>query len=109
MPLGPDDGTLVPWAAATSLAHDPQAGLSGLRAILDAYPKVLKDGQFVGAFNPTLRGDGPEGWLAPDCYGIDQGLVLMMIENARSGLIWELIRHSLVFERGLKALGFESG
>ncbi|MGH8233428.1 MAG: GH39 family glycosyl hydrolase [Rhodanobacteraceae bacterium] len=106
---GPDDGTLVPWAAATCLAHAPEEALPGLHAMLDTYPRVLRNGQFVGAINPSLPGDGPEGWVAPACFGIDQGLVVMMIENARSGLIWELTRNSLLFKTGLKRMGFGGG
>jgi len=109
VPCGPDDGTLVPWAAATCVAHAPGTALAGLRAMRDTYPRALRDGQFVGAINPSLPGDGPEGWIAPACFGIDQGLVVMMIENARSGLIWNLTRNSPVFRNGLKALGFKGG
>ncbi|MGP1666940.1 MAG: glucoamylase family protein, partial [Rhodanobacter sp.] len=106
---GPDDGTLVPWAAATCMAHSPNSALAGVRALLERYPRALRDGQFVGAINPSLRGDGPEGWIAPACFGIDQGLVVMMIENARSGLVWDLTKHSTVVKNGLKNLGFRGG
>jgi hypothetical protein len=61
------------------------------------------------AINPSLPGDGPEGWVAPACFGIDQGLVVMMLENARTGLVWELTRKSTVIRRGLKKLGFCGG
>ncbi|TAL85405.1 MAG: hypothetical protein EPN74_08530 [Rhodanobacter sp.] len=106
---GPDDGTLVPWAPVSCIAHSPAEAMVGVRAMLEKYPRALRDGQFVGAINPSLPGDGPEGWIAPGCFGIDQGLVVMMIENARSGLIWELTRNSAVFKRGLKQLGFAGG
>lgn len=109
VPHGPDDGTLVPWAATACLAHAPDAAVAGLHAMLGTYPRALRDGRFVGAINPSLPGDGPEGWIAPACFGIDQGLVVMMIENARSGLVWELTRCSPVFKNGLKALGFKGG
>ncbi len=107
--VGPDDGTLVPWAAATCVAHAPEAALTGIHAMLDRYPHALRDGQFVGAINPSLPGPGPEGWVAPGVFGIDQGLVVMMIENARSGLIWKLTRNSAVLTRGLRKLGFGGG
>lgn len=103
----PDDGTLVPWAAAACLAHAPDEALAGLHAMLEAYPRALHGGRFAGAINPSLPGDDAAGWVAPACFGIDQGLVVMMIENARSGLIWELTRRSAVFSRGLKGLGFK--
>lgn len=106
---GPDDGTLVPWAAATCVAHAPEAAMTGIRAVLGRYPRALHNGQFVGAINPSLPGEGPEGWVAPACFGIDQGLVVMMIENARTGLVWELTRNSTVVQAGLKTLGFSGG
>jgi hypothetical protein len=106
---GPDDGTLVPWAAATCMAHAPEAALAGVQAMLKAYPRALSGGQFIGGINPSLPGEGPEGWLAPACFGLDQGLVIMMIENARTGLLWELTRNSAVVKRGLKKLGFGGG
>lgn len=109
VPNGPDDGTLVPWAAAACLAHAPEEALAGLHAMLDRYPRALRDGQFAGAINPSLPGDGPEGWVAPACFGINQGLVAMMIENARTGMIWELTRNSAVFRKGLRVLGFHGG
>jgi hypothetical protein len=104
-----DDGTLVPWGAATCVAHEPEAALAGVRALLAAYPDALQDGRFVGAINPSLPGDTATGWVAPACFGIDQGLVVMMIENARTGLIWELTRNAPIFRDGLKAIGFKGG
>jgi xylan 1,4-beta-xylosidase len=109
VPDGPDDGTLVPWAAAACVAHEPEAAMAGIRALLEAYPEALRDGRFVGAINPSLPGDSATGWVSPACVGIDQGLVVMMIENARSGLIWELTRHAPAFKRGLRCLGFQGG
>lgn len=109
VPAGPDDGTLVPWAAVACLAHEPEVTLAGLHAVIGAYPEALREGRFVGAINPSLPGEGAAGWVAPGCFGLDQGLVVMMIENARSGLIWKLTRQSLLFTRGLKRLGFHGG
>lgn len=106
---GPDDGTLVPWAAATCVAHAPEHAMAGIHAILKTYPDVLNNGQFIGAINPSLPGKTAAGWVAPACFGIDQGLVVMMIENARTGLIWELTRNATVFKKGLKHLGFDGG
>lgn len=106
---GPDDGTLVPWAAATCVAHAPEQAMDGIHAILKAYPDALNNGQFVGAINPSLPGDTDAGWVAPACFGIDQGLVVMMIENARTGLIWELTRNSPQFKKGLIQLRFSGG
>ena len=106
---GPDDGTLVPWAATTCVAHAPEQAMDGIRAVLKTYPDALNNGQFVGAINPSLPGPTKTGWVAPACFGIDQGLVVMMIENARTGLIWELTSNSAMFKKGLKKLGFSGG
>ena len=108
-PLGPDDGTLVPWAAAACVAHAPSQAVAGIKTLLEKYPHVLRAGKFRGALNPSLFGRGGKSWVAPACYGLDQGLVTMMIENARSGLIWNLTRRSAIFRRGLKKLGFRGG
>lgn len=109
VPHGPDDGTLVPWAAAACMAYEPKVALEGLRTLLRAYPRVLRNGRFAGAFNPSLPGDGPEGWVAPACAGLDQGLIVMMIENARTGFVWQLTRTSPTFREGLRRLGFHGG
>lgn len=109
VPANPDDGTLVPWGATACVAHEPEVALAGIRALLEAYPDSLCNGRFVGAINPSLPGDSTAGWISPACVGIDQGLVLMMIENARTGLLWKLTRHSPIFRRGLQRLGFRGG
>jgi hypothetical protein len=55
---------------------------------------------FVDAFNLTA------GWYDPDCLGIDQGPFLLMIENFRTGLIWEYAMKDPVIFKGLERLGF---
>ncbi len=105
-PLGPDDGTIAPWAPLACLPFEPQAAVRGCRHMLDTYPDLLIDGRFPGSFNPSISGKGPEGWVSGRCVGLDQGLLVMMIENHRSGLIWDLLRDSSVIRRGLKRAGF---
>jgi hypothetical protein len=48
-------------------------------------------------------------WLSDGWYGLDQGLLVMMIENLRSGLPWTLMRESPYLRAGLLAAGFEGG
>jgi hypothetical protein len=45
-----------------------------------------------------------DGW-----YGLDQGLLVMMIENAKSGLNWKLLRGCPYVISGLKRAGFDGG
>lgn len=108
-PYGADDGTLVPWAALAGLPFEPEACLTSLFHLLSLYPALLRDGRFPGGFNPSLPGEGREGWVDDRIVGLDQGLTVMMIENWRSGLLWELTRGIPAFRRGLERAGFTGG
>ncbi len=109
VPLGPDDGTLAPWAALASLPYDREAAISGTRALLETYPRIVYEDRFPGGFNPTVATSQPEGWVDDRCVGIDQGLLVMSIENARSDFIWSLMRKSDVIRTGLERAGFTGG
>ncbi|MBY5408649.1 hypothetical protein HFO98_09215 [Rhizobium leguminosarum] len=108
-PLGPDDGTIAPWAALACLPYDRQAALDGTKALLTTYPNLLLEGGFPGGFNPTVKTKRPEGWVDDRTVGIDQGLVVMTIENDRSDFIWKLMRQSPVIRLGLERAGFTGG
>ena len=105
VPFGPDDGTLSPWAMLASLPFAPDAALCGTRKILEDFPQVCREDRFVSGFNPTLKTE-TGGWLSEGWYGLDQGLLVIAIENARSGLIWSLMRDSAAVRRGLRGCGF---
>jgi hypothetical protein len=107
-PFGPDDGTLCPWAMLATLPFTPTAALSGTRRLLATFPQVCSEDRFASGFNPTVGAD-PGGWLSEGWYGLDQGLLVITIENARSGLIWSLLRDSPEVCRGLKRAGFKGG
>jgi hypothetical protein len=73
---------------------------------------------FLDALNPTFTLDIPvqhgrvvpgRGWYDTDYLGIDQGPILAMIENHRSGLVWKTMRRNPHIVRGLKAAGFTGG
>ncbi len=108
VPFGPDDGTLCPWAMLATLPFTPEAALGGTRTLLERYPQVCQEDRFASGFNPTENAD-QGGWLSAGWYGLDQGLLVMMIENERSGLIWSLLRGSAYIRRGLKRAGFRGG
>jgi hypothetical protein len=108
VPYGVDDGTISPWAMLAALPFDPGAALSGTRHLLETYPQVCRNGRFASGFNATLQKDGA-GWLSDGCYGLDQGVLVMMIENHRSGMIWELFRRSDYVRAGLARAGFSGG
>ena len=109
VPYGPDDGTIAPWAALASLPFAPEIALSALRHYCEQYPDMLKDHMLPSGFNPTLTGDGPHGWVSEGHFGLDQGIIVLMIENYRTQLVWKLMRDCPYIRRGLRAAGFRGG
>jgi hypothetical protein len=108
VPHGPDDGTIAPWAMLATLPFDAEAALSGTRHLLEMYPQVCRHDRFSSGFNPTLAKDGT-GWLSEGWYGLDQGLLAMMIENYRTGMIWRLLRECPYIRAGFETAGFSGG
>jgi hypothetical protein len=91
-----------------TLPFTPAAALQGTRQLLRNYPQVLREDKFVSGFNPSVDGDRG-GWLSEGWYGLDQGLLLLQLENARTQLPWRLLRASPHVRRGLKRAGFTGG
>ncbi|MGH7593245.1 MAG: glucoamylase family protein, partial [Gemmatimonadales bacterium] len=62
-------------------------------------------------FNPTFRGrtGATDGWISPYHFGINQGPIMLMIENYRSGMIWQLMRGCRYLVSGLERAGFSGG
>jgi hypothetical protein len=114
-----DDGTLTPTAVGGSLPFAPEIALPALKAMRRRYGEPLFTTYgFLDAFNPTYRFGGSlpagrivsgAGWFDTDYLGIDQGPILLMIENYRSGLLWRLMRTSDYIRRGLLRAGFTGG
>ena len=110
VPFGPDDGTLAPWAVVASLPFAPEIVLPTLRHINDGYPGMMSEYGFKCSFNPTFQEkSGDDGWHSQGYYGLDQGPVVLMIENYDSGLLWRLSRENPHIERGLRRAGFRGG
>jgi len=109
VPYGPDDGTLSGWAAMASLPFAPEIVLGTARAMLDRYPENLSDLQYASSFNPSLSRADRRAWVSAGLFGLDQGIVTLMIENYRSQLIWRLMRNSHPIRTGLRRAGFRGG
>ena len=105
---GPDDGTLSPWAVVASLPFAPEVVLPSLAAIERAHPEVRSRYGFLCSFNPTF-GSTRGGWIAKGYYGLDQGPVVIMIENFATEMIWKLMRRCEPLVRGLRRAGFSGG
>ena len=108
IPRGPDDGTLAPWAVVASLPFAPEIVLPTLRHIDDLGVGKASPYGFEATFNPTFPTDSgkPCGWISPRNFGLNDGPIVMMIENYRSGLIWKLMRRCPYLVAGLRRAGF---
>ena len=107
-----DDGTIAPTAAGGSAPFAPEICLSALEAMWNTYGDSLVGPYgFKDAFNPTFTACGrlPAGWFDVDYLGIDQGPILLMLENQRSGLIWNLMKKNPYIQQGLRKAGFSGG
>lgn len=97
-----DDGTIAPYGPLSSLPFAPEIVLPTAKSMLSRHGDRLwgKYG-FYDAFNLTA------GWFDDDYIGIDQGPMLIMIENFRTGLVWDFVMKDPVIQKGLNILGFE--
>jgi hypothetical protein len=115
-----DDGTIVPTAAGGSIPFAPEVTIPALMAMKNRYgDKLYTQYGFKDAFNPSFTFtdagsrsgtvDPKLGWVARDHLGIDQGPILAMMENHRSGLVWRVMRNNPHIREGLKRIGFKGG
>ncbi|MGN6312938.1 MAG: glucoamylase family protein [Rhodanobacteraceae bacterium] len=114
-----DDGTLAPTAAISSIVFAPQIVLPEIQAMYSRYGQwIYSRFGFVDAFNPTFELKTPlrsghvvpgEGWFDNEYLGIDQGPILLMLENYRSGFVWKVMRSNPHIQEGLKRAGFTGG
>jgi len=111
VPYGPDDGTLSPWAVIASLPFAPEIVLPTFVSLLRKYPEMRTHYGFLCSLNPTFGADGRGrgDWVAKGYYGLDQGPVILMIENFASGMIWRLMRRCRPLVDGLTRAGFKGG
>ena len=112
VPYGPDDGTLAPWAVVTSLPFAPEIVLP----VIDHFIHQLKLKSanpygFKATFNLTHpeKSCKPCGWESPWHYGLNQGPIMLMIENYRTGLLWQWMQHCPYLITGLRRAGFSEG
>ena len=111
VPYGPDDGSIAPWAVAASLPFAPEIVAPALRYFETLKLRENNAYGFKATFNATIgaRSRPPRPWISPYHLGINQGPLVLMIENYRSGLIWRLMRGCPHIARGLRRAGFSSG
>ncbi len=111
-PYGPDDGTIAPWAVAASLPFAPEIVLPALDYCI--HDVKLTDSNrygFKASFNPSYpSASGTQyGWVSPWHFGLNEGPTVLMIENYRSELLWQLMRNCPYITRGLRRADFTGG
>lgn len=106
-----DDGTIAPMGAAGCVPFAPEIVIPTLKAMKNKYgDKLWTKYGFVDAFNPTfITPSTPNGWFDRDYLGIDQGPIVLMIENHRNGFVWEVMKRNKYIVSGLKRAGFTGG
>jgi hypothetical protein len=109
VPYGPDDGTLSPWAIVASLPFAPDIVVSAMRYVNHTYPRTTGEYGYESSFNPSFPDGSAAGWISPWHYAIDQGPVVIMVENYLTGLIWKLTRSCEHVVHGLRRAGFMGG
>lgn len=98
-----DHGTITPTAALSSFPYTPEKSMAALRHFYyDLGDKIWSEYGFVDAFNESQH------WYASSHLAIDQGPIIVMIENYRTGLLWDLFMKIPEIQTGLKKLDFQS-
>lgn len=98
-----DLGTISPTAALSAFPYTPEYSMKALKHFYyDLGEKIWSEYGFIDAFNET------KNWYASSHLAIDQGPIIVMIENYRSGLLWKLFMSCPEIKMGLKKLDFES-
>lgn len=111
VPFGPDDGTIAPWAVVASLPFAPEIVLPTIRHFNTLRLQEKNPYGFKATFNPTYphKGKRPYGWVTPWHYGVNQGPIVIMIENYRTGFLWHLMQRCPYVVTGLRRAGFRNG
>lgn len=98
-----DNGTITPTAALSSMPYTPEESMEALRHFYYTLgDKLWGTYGFYDSFNPT------QGWWSSAYLAIDQGPIIIMIENHRSGLLWDLFMEAPEVGTALNRLGFSS-
>lgn len=98
-----NDGTVPPCGPAGSIPFTPEESIAALQYMYESFPELWGRYGFYDAYNL----EGKEPWFAKWYIGINKGITLIMIENYRSGLIWNLYMENDYIKEGLENLMFK--
>ncbi|WP_205600681.1 glucoamylase family protein [Gracilibacillus sp. YIM 98692] len=96
------DGTIPPAGAAGSIVFTPEESIAALEHY-ETIPELWGDYGFKDAYNLEISPD----WYAQDVIGIDKGITLLMIENYRTGFVWENFMKNEFVQKGIEEIGLE--
>jgi hypothetical protein len=97
-----DLGVISPTGAFSSLPYTPGESMKVIRYVYDSLGKKA-----VGIYGPYDAFSEQSNWYLPRYLAIDQGPIVVMIENHRSGLLWNLFMSAPEIQQGLDKLGFQ--
>lgn len=98
-----DLGVITPTAALSAFPYTPEQSMKALRHFYyDMGDKIWGEYGFTDAFSEQ------HNWYGKSYLAIDQGPIVVMIENYRTGLLWKLFMSNPDVQHGLTKLGFES-
>ncbi|HZH71042.1 MAG TPA: glucoamylase family protein, partial [Mariniphaga sp.] len=100
-PMSNDNGTISPTAAISSIPYTPEASLKALK-----YFYRTRGNQLFGRYGFYDAYNDNYNWVQDAYLGIDQGPIIIMIENFRTGLLWEVVMKDADIQSGLEKLGF---
>ena len=96
-----DHGVIAPTAAIASMPYTPEESMAALHYFHHQFgPDLWREHGFADSFNRSRN------WIAPGHLAIDQGPIVVMIENHRSALLWTLFMDCREVRTGLARLGF---
>lgn len=95
-----NDNTLSPTAPAGSMVFTPYLSMAALKHMYVNYPKLWGQYGLKDSFNPA------RGWYASTYYGIGEAMMLLPVENFRSGFIWKNFMKNADIKRALQRAGF---
>ncbi|MFO7889517.1 MAG: glucoamylase family protein [bacterium] len=103
-PMTNDNGTITPTAALSAMPYTPEESKATLKHFYYTYgPQLWGEFGFKDAFNPG------ENWFAQSYIAIDQGPIIIMIENYRTQLCWDLFMSNQEIKQMLDDIGFTTG
>ena len=109
VPWGPDDGTIAGSSTLASIVFAPEIALPAVRAMAAGRVGGRGEAMRASGFNETAHEPAAAGWISRGEFALDQGLTVLMVENFRTGLPWQIVRGSPWIRAGLRRAGFKGG